>query len=57
MLKAEQNKIMKEYIQSLEDHEREAYNIAKKQLKTSFSLEKSIGYKRYVEERKKKKSI
>ena len=54
MLKAEQKKIMEEYIQSLEDYEREAYSIAKKQLKSSFSLEKSIGYKRYVEEKKKK---
>ena len=46
-----------EYIQSLEAHEREAYTIAKQHLQSSFSLEKSIGFKRYVEDRKKKKCI
>ncbi len=48
---------VQEYIQSLKEHEKEAYTIAKQQLQSSFSLEKSIGFKRYVEERKKKKCI
>ena len=41
-----------EYIQSLKDHEKLAYKIAKRQLKSSFSLKKSIGYKKFIEEKR-----
>lgn len=46
-----------EYIESLKDHEQQAYKIAKKQLKSSFSLKKSIGFKKFLEEKKSTKSI
>jgi hypothetical protein len=36
---------IKEYIESFNPLERIAYDIAKKRLKTSFDIEKSIGFK------------
>lgn len=46
-----------EYIKTLKDHEQQAYNIAKKQLKSSFSINKSIGFKKFLEEKKARKPI
>lgn len=35
---------IKEYIESFNEREKIAYEIAKKQLETSFNIEKSIGF-------------
>tara|TARA_Y100000816_G_C26087338_1_gene574004 strand:- start:1327 stop:1509 length:183 start_codon:yes stop_codon:yes gene_type:complete len=39
------------YIESLSDNERKAYKIAEIQLKTSFNLEKSIGFQKFIQEK------
>ena len=46
-----------EYIKTLKDHEQQAYKIAKRQLKSSFSINKSIGFKKFLEEKKATKPI
>lgn len=46
-----------EYIKTLEDHEQQAYTIAKRQLKSSFSLKKSIGFKKFIEEKTLKRKL
>ena len=40
--------LMKKYVESFSDKELEAYKIAQEHLKTSFSLEKSIGFRKYL---------
>lgn len=40
--------LIKQYIDSLSEDEKKAMEIAEKQLKTSFSLEKSIGFQNYL---------
>lgn len=39
------------YIESLSDNEKKAYNIAERQLKTSFNLEKSIGFQKFIQDK------
>tara|TARA_B100000686_G_C16616313_1_gene876646 strand:- start:52 stop:198 length:147 start_codon:yes stop_codon:yes gene_type:complete len=45
--------LLEEYINQLDDKEREVYVIAKEHLESSFSLEKSIGYLKWLKEKKK----
>jgi len=40
----EYNRLLEEYLASLNEMERKAYNIAVSKLESSFSLEKSIGF-------------
>jgi hypothetical protein len=40
----EHEQLLEEYLSSLNDMERKAYNIAVSKLESSFSLEKSIGF-------------
>tara|TARA_A100001015_G_scaffold245902_1_gene282057 strand:- start:173 stop:376 length:204 start_codon:yes stop_codon:yes gene_type:complete len=40
--------LMKKYVESFSEKELEAYKIAQEHLKTSFSLEKSIGFRKYL---------
>ena len=40
--------LMKKYVENFSDKELEAYKIAQEHLKTSFSLEKSIGFRKYL---------
>ena len=42
------DKSVEQYIQQMTPLEMVAYEIAKKQLKSSFSIEKSIGYIKYL---------
>ena len=44
--------LMKKYIESMNDKERVAYEIAKDHLQSSFDLVKSIGYKKFAEKHK-----
>ena len=44
--------LIKRYIESMDDKERVAYEIAKDHLQSSFDLVKSIGYKKFVEKNK-----
>ena len=41
-------KDIEEYLNSLSDIERMAYDIAKRELKSSFIIEKTIGYKEFL---------
>ena len=41
--------LMKKYVESMDDKERVAYEIAKDHLGTSFDLEKSIGFLKFKE--------
>lgn len=43
--------IMEEYLDSLPEKEKKAYNIAKEQLGMSFDLKKSNGFLQYVKNR------
>jgi len=45
-------KILKQYIASLTDKEKQTYTIAKDHLGSSFSLEKSIGFQQWLTEKK-----
>lgn len=45
------------YIQQLTPKERKAYEIAKSHLKTSFDLEKSIGFKEFMKKMTKKDEV
>lgn len=40
------------YLQQMDTKEREAYEIAKKHLGSSFSLKKSIGFKKFIQSNK-----
>ena len=44
----ERNKLIKEYIDQLSQDEKIVLDIAKKQLKSSFSIEKSIGFLSWI---------
>lgn len=44
---------MDEYIDALSENEKRALEIAKAHLESSFSLEKSIGYIKFTEKKKK----
>lgn len=44
----ELSKLIEDYLNLLTDDERKAMQIAKEQLKTSFNLEKSIGFLNYL---------
>ena len=50
--KDEITELMKRYIESMDDKERVAYEIAKDHLQSSFDLVKSIGYKKFAEKNK-----
>jgi len=50
----EKIQIEKKYIESLSDKERIGIEIAKKQLGSSFCLERSLGYLNYVKKLKEK---
>ena len=50
--KDEITELMKRYIESMNDKERVAYEIAKDHLQSSFDLVKSIGYKKFAEKNK-----
>ena len=41
-----------EYLQQLDDKEKQAYEIARTHLGSSFSLEKSIGFQKWIMEKK-----
>ena len=45
----ENNQIVDEYIQSLNDKERKALEIAKNHLESSFDIEKSVGFIKFKE--------
>ena len=45
------NNMTKVYIASLSENERKAYKIAETQLKTSFNLEKSIGFQKFIQDK------
>ena len=47
----DQNKLIQEYIDQLNEDERIVLNIAKKHLKSSFSIEKSIGYLSWIKKK------
>jgi|TARA_B110000114_G_scaffold185249_1_gene231486 hypothetical protein len=42
------NQKLEEYLKQMKENEKKAYEIAKKQLGTSFNLEKSIGFIAYL---------
>ena len=42
----------KKYLETMDVKEREAYEIARKHLGSSFSLKKSIGYKKFIQANK-----
>jgi len=44
--------LIEKYIESLEPHEKQAYEIAKNHLESSFDVEKSIGFIQFVSELK-----
>lgn len=50
----ENNKDIKEYYEQLSDIEKKAYKIAEEQLKSSFIVEKTIGFKEFKEKMKNK---
>ena len=43
------NNLTNEYLSQLSTKEKRAYEIAKSHLQTSFDLEKSIGYKKFIQ--------
>ena len=48
----ENNQIVDKYIQSLNDKERKALEIAKNHLESSFDIEKSVGFIKFKESQK-----
>ena len=44
---------VEEYVASLSDTEKIAYSIAKKNLKTSFDIERSLGFKEWLKNKTK----
>jgi len=51
----ERNKLIKEYIDQLSEDEKIVLGIAEKQLKSSFSIEKSIGFLSWIKNKDLKK--
>ena len=49
-----EEEMMKKYIESMDDKDRSAYEIAKEHLGSSFDLVKSLGYIKFVENINKK---
>ena len=47
------NKSVKEYIKSLSEDEKKVLQIAKDELETSFSIQKSIGFKKWIQKNNK----
>ena len=45
------NKLMKEYLETFDEKELCAYKIAQEHLQSSFSLEKSIGFNKWLKDR------
>ena len=43
---------VEKYMEHMSDKERQAYNIAKKHLGSSFDIEKSIGFKQFIKTNK-----
>lgn len=52
-MEKDMEKMIEEYIESLSDIERLAYDIAKRELKSSFIIEKTIGYKEFLKSKSK----
>ena len=48
-------KNMEEYIKNFNEKEKKAYEIAKNHLKSSFNIEKSVGYINYTNSKQSKK--
>ena len=48
----ENNQIVDKYVQSLNDKERKALEIAKNHLESSFDIEKSVGFIKFKESQK-----
>lgn len=44
--------LIKKYIESLTSYEKQAYDIAENHLESSFDVEKSIGFLKYLSEQK-----
>ena len=42
------NQLIEEYINTFTELEKKAYEIAKRELETSFDIEKSIGFKAFL---------
>lgn len=51
----ETKKLIEEYYEQLSDVEKKAYKIAEQQLKSSFIVESTIGFKEFLEKIKNKK--
>jgi hypothetical protein len=49
----ETEKLIKKYYEQLSDIEKKAYKIAEQQLKSSFIVESTIGFKEFIEKNKK----
>ena len=47
-INSDEEKIIEEYIKSMDDKERMAYEIAKEHLESSFDLVKSLGYIKFA---------
>ena len=47
----DEQQLIKEYIDQLTEDEKIVFNIAKKHLKSSFSIEKSIGYLSWIKKK------
>ena len=43
---------VEKYMENMNDKEKQAYNIAKKHLGSSFDIEKSIGFKQFIKTNK-----
>ena len=48
----EKVKLMEEYLETLSEKEKKSYDIAKEHLGSSFQLEKSVGFLKWVKSRK-----
>ena len=48
-----QTKQVQQYIKTLDKNSLKAYEIAQEQLETSFNIEKSIGFKKWIAKNKK----
>lgn len=48
-----QTKQVQQYIKTLDKNSLKTYEIAQKQLETSFNIEKSIGFKKWIAKNKK----
>ena len=53
-INSDEEKIIEEYIKSMDDKERMAYEIAKEHLESSFDLVKSLGYIKFAKKINKK---